>query len=127
MTPNPRAIPPDATLSNRAWICRQSAAAIVLGLLVAAPALPITASTPRALGPGELPQDDRLHPPKDLDGYFPFHPSATPEDWTARADQVRRQVQVALGLWPTPPKTPLNPVIHGKIERDNYTVEKVFF
>ena len=26
-----------------------------------------------------------------------------------------------------PEKTPLNAVIHGKIERDGYTVEKVFF
>src|SRR5437870_528938 len=26
-----------------------------------------------------------------------------------------------------PPKTPLNAVIHGKIDRDEYTIEKVFF
>ena len=26
-----------------------------------------------------------------------------------------------------PEKTPLTPVIHGKIERDGYTIEKVFF
>src|SRR5262249_2356638 len=30
-------------------------------------------------------------------------------------------------LWPMPEKTPLNPVIHGKIDRDDYTIEKVFF
>jgi dienelactone hydrolase len=34
---------------------------------------------------------------------------------------------VALGLWPLPEKTPLNPVIHGKIDRADYTVEKVYF
>ena len=34
---------------------------------------------------------------------------------------------VANGLWPMPAKTPLNPVIHGKVERDDYTVEKVIF
>ena len=34
---------------------------------------------------------------------------------------------VAEGLWPEPEHTPLNAVIHGKIERDGYTIEKVFF
>ncbi len=34
---------------------------------------------------------------------------------------------MALGLWPMPPKTPLNPRIYGKLERDGYTIEKVVF
>ena len=45
----------------------------------------------------------------------------------AQADSLRRQAQVALGLWPMPVKTPLNPTIHGRIDRDAYTIEKVFF
>ena len=72
-------------------------------------------------------KDDRLGPPKDLNGYFPFTPPATKEGWNDRAAKVRTQVLVANGLWPMPEKTPLNPVIHGKIERDGYTVEKVYF
>jgi dienelactone hydrolase len=36
-------------------------------------------------------------------------------------------MQVALGLWPMPEKTPLNAVIHGRIDRGEYTVEKVYF
>ena len=36
-------------------------------------------------------------------------------------------VLVATGLWPLPEKTPLNPVIHGKVERPGFTVEKVYF
>ncbi len=32
---------------------------------------------------------------------------------------------VALGLWPMPPKTPLNPRIYGKLQHDGYTIEKV--
>ena len=32
---------------------------------------------------------------------------------------------VALGLWPMFPKTPLNPQVYGKLERDGYTIEKV--
>src|SRR5687767_13964033 len=72
-------------------------------------------------------KDSRLGPPKDLNGYFPFNPPATKEGWNDRATRIRTQVLVATGLWPMPEKTPLNPVIHGKIERDGYTVEKVFF
>ena len=41
--------------------------------------------------------------------------------------RLREQMKVALGLWPMPPRTPINAVIHGKIDRDEYTVEKVFF
>ena len=68
-----------------------------------------------------------LAPPKDLNGYFPFTPPATKDAWPERAAFVQRQMKVALGLWPMPTKTPLNAVIHGKVERDEYTVEKVYF
>ncbi|RFC45001.1 MAG: Cephalosporin-C deacetylase [Verrucomicrobia bacterium] len=72
-------------------------------------------------------EDIRLQPPKELNGYFPFIPPSSLHEWDTRKDFVRRQILVAEGLWPTPTKTPLNPVIHGKIERDGYTVEKVYF
>ena len=85
------------------------------------------AEIPRALPPGELPKDARLAPLKDLDGYFPFTPPTTREAWEKRAEQVRLQMRVALGLYPEPTRTPLNAVVHGRIEGDDYTVEKVFF
>jgi dienelactone hydrolase len=85
------------------------------------------AAGPRALPPGTLPDDVRLAPPKDLDGYFPFAPAKTKAAWEERAAVVRRQILVAQGLWPMPTKTPLNAVLHGRIERDGYTIEKVFF
>jgi dienelactone hydrolase len=72
-------------------------------------------------------KDARLGPPKDLNDYFPFAPPESKQSWDDRATKVRTQLLVATGLWPMPEKTPLNPVIHGKIERDGYTVEKVFF
>jgi len=81
----------------------------------------------RVLPKGQLPKDQRLQPLKDLDGYFPFRPCETPADWDLRAERVRRGLAVALGLWPMPEKTPLNAVIHGKIDRPDYTVEKVYF
>lgn len=85
------------------------------------------AETPRALSPGQLPQDRRLEPLKDLDGYFPFTPPANAAEWKARAARVRLELSVALGLWPMPEKTPLQTVIHGRIEQPDYTVEKVYF
>ncbi len=42
-----------------------------------------------------------------------------------RADSVREQLLVTLGLSPLPPKTPLKPWVYGKLERDGYSIEKV--
>ncbi|MEA3209059.1 MAG: hypothetical protein QOE70_2116 [Chthoniobacter sp.] len=98
--------------------------------LVLAAVLAVSASAadlPRVFPPGRLPEDARLGALKDLDGYFPFTPSPTPEAWAERAEQVRMQMRVALGLWPEPTRTPLNAVIHGRVEGDDYTVEKVYF
>jgi dienelactone hydrolase len=72
-------------------------------------------------------EDVRQQPPKDLNGYFPFDPPSSLSEWAERKEQVRRQILVAAGLWPMPTKTPLNAVIHGKIDRGEYTVEKVYF
>ena len=71
--------------------------------------------------------DTRLGPPKTLDGFFPFAPPADADAWPARREAVRRRVLVSLGLWPLPTRTPLEPVIHGRIDRGDYTVEKVSF
>lgn len=85
------------------------------------------ADGPRVLPEGKLPNDIRLKPLKDLDGYFPFTPPTSKADWAKRAERVRRQILVSQGLWPMPTKTPLNAVLHGKIDRGDYTVEKVYF
>ncbi|MES2594327.1 MAG: acetylxylan esterase [Verrucomicrobiota bacterium] len=71
--------------------------------------------------------DVRQEPPKDLNGYFPFSPPSSLSEWDARKDYVRRQILVSQGLWPMPTKTPLNAVIHGKVDCGEYTVEKVYF
>jgi dienelactone hydrolase len=85
------------------------------------------ADLPRALPAGTLPNDIRLQPQKDLNGYFPFALSKTRAEWDARSEFVRHQILVSQGLWPMPTKTPLNAVIHGKIDRPDYSVEKVYF
>ena len=85
------------------------------------------ADIPRALPPGQLPQDSRLGPLKDLNGYFPFTPYTSPGEWAKRAEEVRTQMRVALGIWPAPTRNPLNAVVRDRIEHDDYTVEKVYF
>src|SRR5690606_33656154 len=45
----------------------------------------------------------------------------------ARQAEVRRRILVSQGRWPMPTKAPLNAVIHGRVERDDYTVDRVFF
>jgi dienelactone hydrolase len=81
----------------------------------------------RVLPPGQLPADSRLGKSKTLDDYFPFAVPASKEAWEARRKDVREQILVATGLWPMPEKAPVQATIHGKIDRENYTIEKVFF
>jgi dienelactone hydrolase len=64
---------------------------------------------------------------KDLNGFFPFQVPNTLEEWETRKELLQRRVLVANGLYPMPGKTPLNAVIHGKVERPGFTVEKVYF
>ncbi|MDF1742907.1 MAG: acetylxylan esterase [Gimesia sp.] len=71
--------------------------------------------------------DSRLGELKDLSGYFPFKPSESPEEWRERAEYVKRQIKVAAGVWPEPEKMKIEATLHGKVDRDDYTVEKVFF
>ena len=87
----------------------------------------VSAEPLKALADGKQPDDRRLQPLLDLNGYFPFEPATTPQDWNHRAKQIRRRILVSQGLWPMPLKTPLQAVIHGKLERETYTVEKVYF
>ena len=82
----------------------------------------------RVLPEGEKPHDARIGKVRTVDDTdFDFHVPATLKEWQTRRQALREQVLVAEGLWPMPEKLPLHPVVHGKIDRDEYTVEKVFF
>lgn len=116
----------------RCVVChrRLSWMAISLALLAASSLganAPSKAGELRALPPGQAPADQRLQPPKDLDGYFPFVPPSSQEQWDQRREAVQHQILVSQGLWPMPTKTPLNAVIHGRVEREDYTVERAYF
>lgn len=64
---------------------------------------------------------------KDLNGHFPFTPPASLEQWNRRAEEVRQQLRVSLGLWPMPKLEPVRPSLYGKMTLDGYTIEKVTF
>jgi Acetyl xylan esterase (AXE1) len=49
------------------------------------------------------------------------------ESVVARAKEVRERILLAAGLLPLPTKHPLNAVVHGRIDRGDYTIDKVFF
>jgi cephalosporin-C deacetylase-like acetyl esterase len=51
----------------------------------------------------------------------------TLEDWTSRREEYRKQLLEMLGLDPLPEKTDLKPVVTGKVEHDEFTVEKLYF
>jgi cephalosporin-C deacetylase-like acetyl esterase len=77
---------------------------------------------------GEAPHDARLGHQRTLsDAYHPWAPPTSKEAWDREAAKIRRQLQVACGLWPMPEKQPLDPTIHGLVDRGDYTVERVYF
>src|SRR5262249_30085394 len=64
--------------------------------------------------------------PKDLNTARSFPLISSREEWQQRAKQIREQMLVSCGLWPMPAKTPLNQRVFGRVERDGYSVEKVY-
>ncbi len=86
------------------------------------------AEAPRVFPVGTKPADARLKPLRNLnEKLHPWAVPATKEAWEAEAARIREQILISNGLWPMPEKTPLNPVIFGKLDRGDYTVEKVYF
>jgi dienelactone hydrolase len=72
-------------------------------------------------------KDERASVVKTLDTPRTFPTITSKEQWQKRATDIREQILVSAGLWPMPEKTPLNASVFGKIEHDDYTVEKVYF
>lgn len=72
--------------------------------------------------------DERLGRKADIDHPHLFRPDfKDKQSWEKRAADLREQILVANGLLPLPERTELKAVIHGRIDRDEYTIEKVFF
>lgn len=80
--------------------------------------------------PQLLAQQEIGHPlqqMRTLNSYFPFEVPDDLEQWKKQQEKLRQHLQVSLGLWPMPARTALNPVIHGKLDMGEYSIEKVFF
>ena len=101
---------------------RTAIVSLVLASLLTTPVL----AQPRITPAGQLPQDVRLLPLKDLNGYFPMYTVDNEKDWGKRRSYLRRKILVSMGLWPMPEKTPLNAVVHSRKEMDGYSIEKVY-
>jgi len=77
----------------------------------------------------KLPETDQraVVPPRTLNTLRAFPEIKSKSEWQARAAEIRENVLVSCGLWPLPEKTPLGAKIFGKIEREGYSIEKVYF
>jgi dienelactone hydrolase len=69
--------------------------------------------------------DQRLKAPVTLNTARIFPKIKSKAEWQSRTKEIREQVLVSCGLWPMPEKTPLQANVFGKIDRDDYTIEKV--
>ena len=70
--------------------------------------------------------DTRVYQTRDVNTLYTF-PGYTKAEWMAKAAELREHILVSNGLTPMPEKTPLNAHVFGRIEREDYTVEKVYF
>ncbi len=63
---------------------------------------------------------------RDVNTPYDF-PGYAEAEWREKADALRQQIRVANGLIPAHESTSLNVEIFRKIEREDYSVEKVYF
>ena len=70
--------------------------------------------------------DTRIYQTRDVNTLYTF-PGYTKAEWMAKAAELREHILVSNGLTPMPEKAPLNAHVFGRIEREDYTVEKVYF
>ena len=82
---------------------------------------------PGDLTPQPAPNDRRVSEVRRLDSHNMVPKYGSLEEWQARAVALRRHILLSTGLWPLPERTALNPVIFGRVEREDYTIEKVYF
>ncbi|MFC1542907.1 alpha/beta hydrolase family protein [Candidatus Neomarinimicrobiota bacterium] len=72
-------------------------------------------------------RDNRLLTMRHTDTRYEMPTYDTRAKWEERASYIRDRVLVSAGLLPLPEKIPLNPYIFNRLDRDGYSVEKVYF
>jgi hypothetical protein len=75
--------------------------------------------------PPRPPADRRLVDVRRIDQTYVMPSFETLEAWEARKEELRRQILCAAGLWPPPPRTPLEPQLGPRQVFDGYSVETV--
>lgn len=61
----------------------------------------------------------------NTDTYATFKAPSDLKTWEARKAALRESILFDSGLLPMPPKTPLNPVVAGRVERADYVIERI--
>ena len=69
--------------------------------------------------------DDRRMSARTNEVGVDYEPPDSLNAWNMRADQLRRQLRVTLGLVPELPRPPLNVEFRERLDRDGYTIENV--
>ena len=62
----------------------------------------------------------------NTDTHFTMPVYRTLAEWESRKAHLRKQILAAAGLLPMPEKTALHPVIFGRVQREGYSIEKVY-
>lgn len=71
--------------------------------------------------------DTRATEVRDTNTVYTMTPFTSRGGWNRYAENLRRQIRVATGLWPMFEKTPLHPTIFDTVEHEDYSVSKVHF
>ena len=77
-------------------------------------------------GVSQTVNDPRIYQSRNVHTVYTF-PGYTKAEWMEKSAELREHILVSNGLTPMPEKTSLNAHIFGRIEREDYTVEKVYF
>ncbi len=76
----------------------------------------------------EMPASDRrVSEVRHLDLKYSIPVYTTKSDWMRRAEHLRQQILTSAGLSPMPPRTAIKAQVFDRIDRGDYTIEKVFF
>jgi dienelactone hydrolase len=82
---------------------------------------------PDDLTPPPAPDDRRVSGVRRRDQPNELRTYRSLEEWRAHAAALRRRILISTGLWPLPERTALNAVFFGRVEREGYSVENIYF
>ncbi len=101
--------------------------AFIAALLLAAPPLGAAAAPAPAPGPADLMFADYFRAETTRLAEGSLAEIRTLDDWKSRRATYREQLLEMLGLSPLPERTDLKPVVTGRVEHAEFTVEKLHF